>query len=200
MTDRAFTALLPDRRPIVISGPSGVGKGTLAQMLLDKHPGVFTETVSHTTRGPRKDEVEGQAYYFVSPSTFNDLLSRGGFVEHTYFSGNSYGTSEQTITERMAKGLVVILDIDTRGVEQMKAGSRIDARYVFIKPPNFDTLEKRLRSRGTESEGQIEKRLQQAREELKYADTPGVFDKIIVNAQLQEAYDTLEAFIYQSLV
>lgn len=187
----------PDRRPIVISGPSGVGKGTLAQKLLDSHPDPFAFTVSHTTRKPRGHEVEGVAYFFVSPSEFSSLVSENVFVEHTFFSGNYYGTSKQTIAEKSASGLVVVLDIDMNGVKQIKANSTINARYVFLKPPSFETLEARLRSRRTENEEETQERLIQIRAELEYANEPGIADKIIVNDNLETAFAELEEFVYR---
>ncbi|KAJ5297310.1 hypothetical protein N7508_007559 [Penicillium antarcticum] len=93
-----------DHRPIVISGPSGVGKGTLVQKLFDKHPGTFGFTVSHTTRKPRLGEVEGVAYFFVSLSEFSSLCAQGALMEHAYFSGNYYGTSKQSIDDQASKG------------------------------------------------------------------------------------------------
>jgi guanylate kinase len=96
----------------------------------------------------------------------------------------------------MAKGLVVVLDIEMNGVKQMKADSSIDARYVFIKPPSFETLEKRLRGRGTEKEEDIQKKLAQAKAEVEYANTQGVHDKIIVNDDLEKAFKELEEFVY----
>ncbi|KAI1371262.1 guanylate kinase [Hypoxylon crocopeplum] len=185
-----------DRRPIVISGPSGVGKGTLVQKLFDAHPDTFTSTVSHTTRKPRTGEVEGVTYFFVSPSEFFSLISKNAFVEHAFFGGY-YGTSKQTIADQTGKGLVVVLDIEMQGVKQVKASPGIDARYVFIKPPSFSKLEARLRSRGTENEEDIQKRLHQAKVELEYANTPGVHDAIIVNDDLEKAYQELEEFIYK---
>ncbi|CEL08204.1 hypothetical protein ASPCAL11355 [Aspergillus calidoustus] len=185
-----------DRRPIVISGPSGVGKGTLIKKLFDEHPNTFAFTVSHTTRKPRIGEVEGRDYFFVTPSTFDNLISQEAFVEHATFSGNQYGTSKQTIMDEMAKGLVVVLDIEMQGVKQMKANPSIDARYVFIKPPSFETLEQRLRGRGTEKDEDIQKRLAQAKAEIEYADTEGVYDKIIVNDDLERAFKELEEFVY----
>ncbi|KAI9676411.1 MAG: hypothetical protein M1817_000568 [Caeruleum heppii] len=187
-----------DRRPIVISGPSGVGKGTLYQKLLDAHPGTFASTISHTTRKPRKGEVEGDPYFFVSPSTFSSLVSQNAFVEHAFFSGHYYGTSKQTIEDQTARGLIIVLDIDIQGVEQLKADSDIDARYVFIKPPSFETLEARLRSRSTESEEEMQERLTQAKVELEYADTLGGNDKIIINDDLEKAFEELDEFVFRS--
>jgi guanylate kinase len=152
--------------------------------------------VSHTKRKPRIGEIDGKNYFFVSPSTFGSLISQEAFVEHAMFSGNQYGTSQRTIADQMAKGLVVVLDIEMHGVKQMKANSSIDARYVFIKPPSFKTLEKRIRARGTEKDEDIQKRLAQAKAEGEYADTPGVHDKIIVNDDLEKAFKELEEFVY----
>ncbi|KAF2221377.1 P-loop containing nucleoside triphosphate hydrolase protein [Elsinoe ampelina] len=188
-----------DRRPVVISGPSGVGKGTLCQRLFDAYPNTFALTTSHTTRQPRAGEVEGVNYFYVSTSTFTSLISQDAFVEYTTFGGNYYGTSKQTIEDQTAKGLVVVLDIEMEGVKRIKASSGIDARYVFIKPPSFEALEARLRGRGTEKEEDIQKRLAQAAVELEYANTHGVHDKIIVNDDLDKSFAELEDFIFGKL-
>ncbi|DAA73704.1 TPA_exp: Uncharacterized protein A8136_4138 [Trichophyton benhamiae CBS 112371] len=185
-----------DRRPIIISGPSGVGKGTLCQRLVSSYPDTFAFTVSHTTRGPRPGEVEGVAYYFTKDDAFSALVSQDGFVEHATFNGHRYGTSKQTISGLAEKGLIAVLDIDIQGVKQLKAASSIDARYVFIVPPSLECLEARLRGRGTEAEEDIQHRLSKAITELTYADIPGFFDKIIVNDDLNSAYDELVQFAH----
>ncbi|KAI1179605.1 guanylate kinase [Nemania sp. FL0916] len=187
---------LPDRRPLVISGPSGVGKGTLIKRLFDAHPETFTLSVSHTTRAPRPGESHGVEYFFVSMADFEALIADDGFVEHAKFGQNRYGTSKATIEEQTAKGRVVVLDIEMEGVKQIKQSS-IGARFAFIKPPTFEALEQRLRGRGTEDEASITKRLDQARKELEYADTPGVHDIIIVNDDLDAAYKQLEDYVYK---
>ncbi|KAF6844119.1 Guanylate kinase [Colletotrichum musicola] len=184
-----------DRRPIIISGPSGVGKGTLYKLLFDRHPDTFALSVSHTTRGPRPGEADGVDYHFVTREAFDDLVRADGFVEHATFGSNAYGTSKATIEEQSAKGRVVVLDIEMEGVKQIK-NSGIPARYVFIAPPSEEELEKRLRGRGTEKEESIQKRLNQAKVELEYSKTPGVHDKIIVNDDLEKAYGALEEFVY----
>ncbi|KAI1184462.1 guanylate kinase [Nemania serpens] len=189
--------LPPDRRPLVISGPSGVGKGTLIRRLFDSHPDAFTLSVSHTTRGPRPGEAHGVDYFYVQMAEFEDLVAADGFVEHAQFGSNRYGTSKATIEEQTAKGKVVVLDIEMEGVKQIRKSS-IDARFVFVKPPSFEALENRLRSRGTEDEASITKRLNQAKKELEYADTPGVHDIIIVNDDLDTAYKQLEDYVYNS--
>ncbi|KAI0901285.1 guanylate kinase [Annulohypoxylon nitens] len=195
----APAATLPqDHRPVVISGPSGVGKGTLFKRLFDSHPECFALSVSHTTRSPRAGEAHGVDYYYVSPDEFEALVKADGFVEHAKFGSNRYGTSKQTIADQTAKGRVVVLDIEMEGVKQIKK-SGIEARFAFIKPPSFEELEKRLRGRGTESEESVQKRLDQAKVELEYANTPGVHDIIIVNDNLDKAYKELEDFVYKPL-
>ncbi|KAL2889920.1 Guanylate kinase [Ceratocystis lukuohia] len=184
-----------DRRPIVISGPSGVGKGTLYKMLFNKHPDTFTLSVSHTTRGPRPGEAHGVDYHYVSKEEFMDLVGKNGFVEWAQFGGNCYGTSKMTIEEQTAKGKLVVLDIEMEGVKQVK-NSSISARYVFIAPPSTEELEKRLRSRGTETEASVQKRLAAAKDELEFSNTPGIHDKIIVNDDLEKAYKELEGFVF----
>ncbi|KAK0715573.1 guanylate kinase [Lasiosphaeris hirsuta] len=188
-------ALPPNRSPIVISGPSGVGKGTLYNLLFERNPETFTLSVSHTTRGPRPGEENGTHYHFVTKEGFASLKNNGGFVESAQFGDNFYGTSKATIEEQTRKGKVVVLDIEMEGVKQIKA-SGFDARYVFIAPPSFEELEKRLRGRGTDKEESILKRLAQAKLELEFSKTPGVHDKIIVNTDLEKAYEELVGFVY----
>ena len=192
-----YSAALQDLRPIVISGPSGVGKGTLITRLFEEHPNTFAFSVSHTTRAPRAGEIEGKNYFFVDPSTFTNLISQGGFVEHTIFNGDHYGTSKEAISDQISKRLVVLLDIEMNGVRQMKANPSIDARYVFIKPPSLEILEARLRGRGTENEGSIQNRIAQAQVELQFIDSQSDrHDKIIVNDNIETAYQELEGFIF----
>ncbi|KAH6983111.1 guanylate kinase [Ilyonectria sp. MPI-CAGE-AT-0026] len=193
-----MASLPTDRRPIVISGPSGVGKGTLYKMLFDRHPDTFALSVSHTTRAPRPGESDAVDYHFVSMEAFEDLIAKDGFVEHAKFGGNRYGTSKMTIEQQSSKGKLVVLDIEMEGVKQIKQ-STISARYIFIAPPSTAALESRLRGRGTEKEESIQKRLAQAVNELEYSNTPGIHDIIIVNEDLETAYNTLDNFIYQEV-
>ncbi|KAH6634963.1 P-loop containing nucleoside triphosphate hydrolase protein [Chaetomium sp. MPI-SDFR-AT-0129] len=184
-----------DPRPVVISGPSGVGKGTLYNLLFQKHPDTFTLSVSHTTRGPRPGERDGVEYHFVTKEAFLDLKAQDGFIENAQFGDNLYGTSKATIEEQTAKGKTVVLDIEVEGVKQIQA-SKFPARYVFIAPPSEAELEKRLRGRGTEQEASIQKRLKQAKVELEYAKVEGVHDRVIVNDDLDKAYKELEEFVF----
>ncbi|KAM7195625.1 P-loop containing nucleoside triphosphate hydrolase protein [Rhypophila sp. PSN 637] len=187
--------LPPNKLPVVISGPSGVGKGTLFNLLFERHPDTFAFSVSHTTRSPRNGEQDGVHYHFVTKEAFQDLKAKNGFVESAQFGSNFYGTSKDTIQEQSAKGKVVVLDIEMEGVKQIQA-SDLKARYVFIAPPSEEELERRLRGRGTDKEEDIIKRLTQAKKELEYSKTPGVHDKIIVNKDLETAYKELEDFVY----
>lgn len=151
-------------------------------------------------------------YHFVFPSEFSTLISQDAFTKHAVFSGHQYGTSKQAIVEKTAKGLIVMLDIEMNGVKQIKAnssavsdgngnGDGIDARYVFVKPVSLEALEARLWGRGTESEGDVQKRLVRARTEMDYADTQGVgvFNEFIVNDDFEEAYGDLEGFVFSAL-
>lgn len=186
MAPTTTTSSLPtDRRPLIISGPSGVGKGTLFNLLCERHSDTFTLSVSHTTRAPREGESHGTHYNFVTHDDFAELVAADGFVEHASFSGNSYGTSRQTIEEQTAKNKVVVLDIEMEGVKQIKK-SGMDARYVFVAPPSEEVLEKRLRGRGTEKEESVQKRLKQAKLELEYSKTPGVHDLIVSCCRFHE--------------
>lgn len=186
--------LPPDRRPIVISGPSGVGKGTLYNLLFERHPETFTLSVSHTTRQPRPGEQHGVHYFYVPATDFESLIAADGFVEHAKFGSNRYGTSKQTIEEQGAKGQVVVLDIEIEGVKQVRR-SDMDARYVFILPPSVEELERRLRGRGTETEESVNKRLARAKEEIAFSEQGG-FDKTITNTDLEAAYKELEEWVY----
>ncbi|CAG8949497.1 hypothetical protein HYFRA_00007727 [Hymenoscyphus fraxineus] len=190
-----MSPLPPDTRPIIISGPSGVGKGTLYKLLLDRHPSVFCTSISHTTRDPRPGETRDVDYYYTTMEQFEKMIGEEGFVEHAKFGGNRYGTSRKMIEDVRGRGKVVVLDIEMEGVKQIH-NSPISARYIFIAPPSMTILEQRLRGRGTEKEDSIQKRLLQAKNELEYSKTEGVHDIIIVNDDLEKAYKEMEEFIF----
>lgn len=168
----------------------------LIQKLLGAHPDTFATTVSHTTRKPRAGEVEGKAYFFLSESEVLSLVSQNAFLEHASFSGNYYGTSKQTVADQLAKGLIPVLHIDVQGVKSMKADPDVDARYVFIKPPSFESLEARLWGRSTEKEEDIQRRLARAKVELDYVDNADFRYAVIVNDDLENAYKELEEFVF----
>ncbi|KAG7416250.1 putative WD repeat-containing protein [Fusarium oxysporum f. sp. rapae] len=125
---------------IIVSGPSGVGKGTLIHRLKDNYPTIFSSAVSHTTRQPRPGESEGVDYFFRSPPEIHTMIMRKEFVEHTYFSGNYYGRSKKVMESLINEGLTPILDIEMEGVKAIRS-SGLEARYVFLKPPSLEILE-----------------------------------------------------------
>ncbi|KAL9570295.1 hypothetical protein ACKAV7_005501 [Fusarium commune] len=151
---RNVSTARPDTRPIIVSGPSGVGKGTLIHRLKDNYPTIFSSAASHTTRQPRPGESEGVDYFFRSPPEIHTMIMRKEFVEHTYFIGNYYGRSKKVMESLINEGLTPILDIEMEGVKAIRS-SGLEARYVFLKPPSLEILEVRLRARGIEDEASI---------------------------------------------
>ncbi|THU99164.1 guanylate kinase [Dendrothele bispora CBS 962.96] len=176
------------QRPLVLSGPSGVGKSTLLQRLFAEFPDKFGFSVSHTTRSPRPGEIDGKQYHFITRDRFLELLRKGAFIEHAEFSGNFYGTSFQTVREVEQQGRRCILDIEAQGVRQIKA-TNLNPVYCFISPPTLSTLRDRLQNRGTETEDSVKKRLATALNEVAYAKEPNVHDVVIVNDDLDRAYE-----------
>jgi guanylate kinase len=170
---------------LVITGPSGVGKGTLIQRLLDEVAGAEL-SVSATTRAPRDGEVNGRDYHFLAASEFEERVGRGEFVEHAEYAGNRYGTLRSEL-QRPAR--LIVLEIDLQGARQVR-GSMPEAKQVFIAPPDDDLgeLERRLLARGDESAEQIELRLEVARDELAAQDE---FRHRIVNADAEQAAQEL---------
>jgi guanylate kinase len=168
---------------LVITGPSGVGKGTLIKGLLDRVPGLQL-AVSATTREPRKGEVHGRDYHFLSPDEFEERVRRGEFVEHAEYAGNRYGTLRSEL-DRPAS--VVVLEIDVQGARQVRE-TLPEAVRVFIEPPSFEALEARLAARASDSPEQIERRLAAARDELAARDE---FMHHVVNDDLEGALQEL---------
>lgn len=186
------------QRPIVLCGPSGVGKSTLIKRLFEEFPTSFGFSVSHTTRHIRPGEVDGQSYHFVTRDEFERRVQNGEFLEHAVFGGNMYGTTAQAVRDVHEKGAGrrAILDIDAQGVRLIKQNHPdLNPIYVFISPPTFSTLKERLEGRATDSKDAIERRLSMALEELAYARQPDSFDCIIVNQDLAKAYEKLRAVI-----
>ena len=186
-------------RPIVLFGPSGVGKSTLLKRLFADHPGVFGFSVSHTTRAPRPGETPGSSYHYVSDSEFVSLISSGAFLEHAQFSGNRYGTSAQAVADVAATGKRAVLDIDAQGVQLIKSNHpHLNPIFIFVAPPSFSELKNRLQGRGTETPESITKRIAMAASELAYA-RKGAADWIIVNDDLDRAYNLLKKAIQEQL-
>ncbi|XP_049392991.1 guanylate kinase 2 [Solanum stenotomum] len=178
-------------KPIVISGPSGVGKGTLISELMKEFPSMFGFSVSHTTRAPREKEQNGFHYHFSDRSVMEREIKDGKFLEFASVHGNLYGTSVEAVEVVADAGKRCILDIDVQGARSVRASS-LDAIFIFISPPSFEELEKRLRARATETEEQIQKRLRNARAELEQGKSSGLFDHILVNDDLESCYENLK--------
>ncbi|XP_069503172.1 guanylate kinase isoform X2 [Ambystoma mexicanum] len=185
-------------RPVVLSGPSGAGKSTLLKRLLNEFQGVFGFSVSHTTRNPRPGEVEGKDYHFVTRAEMQMAIDRGEFIEHAEFSGNLYGTSKAAVQAVQAQNQICVLDIDIQGVKNIKK-TDLKPIYISVFPPSVEALEKRLRDRKTESEESLQKRLKAALSDMEISKEPGLFDQIIINDDLEEAYGNLKGTLAEEI-
>jgi guanylate kinase len=170
----------------VITGPSGVGKGTLIRGLLERVPELGL-SVSATTRAPRPGEEHGHDYHFLTPEEFEARVSAGDFVEHANYSGNRYGTLRSDLERRLASGAGVVLEIEVQGARQVRAAMP-EAVAVFIAPPSRAALRARLVGRGTDSAEQVDERLRTAEREL---EAQPEFAHVVVNDRLEQATDEL---------
>ncbi len=178
----------------VITGPSGVGKGTLIRGLRERLPELEL-SVSATTRAPRPGERDGVDYHFLGPEEFDRRIEAGDFVEHATYSGNRYGTLRSELQRRLAEGSPVVLEIEVQGARQVRA-SMPEACAVFIAPPSVDALRARLVGRGTDSEDQVQERLATAVREL--AAQPE-FEHVVVNDRLEQATAELVGIVQAAL-
>jgi len=151
-------------------------------------------SVSHTTRKPRPGEDNGKDYHFISREDMQKGIATGLFLEHAEFSGNIYGTSKTSVGDCQMSGKICVLDIDSQGVRSLK-NTDLDPYYVFIHPPNMLVLEARLRGRRTESEESLNRRLETAKAEVEFGETPGNFHNTIVNENLEQAVESLKEVI-----
>jgi guanylate kinase len=178
----------------VITGPSGVGKGTLIAELLRRVPGLEL-SVSATTRGPRAGEVDGRDYHFLGAEVFDRRAEGGEFLEHATYSGHRYGTLRSEVDERLAEGNSVVLEIEVQGARQVR-DALDDAVLVFIAPPDPAALRARLEGRGTDSSEAIGTRLRTAEEELAAKDE---FAHLVVNDEIERAASELEGIVRDEL-
>lgn len=167
---------------IVISGASGVGKSSVIAEVLKRRDNIYF-SVSWTTRSPRTGEVDGINYHFTDRDGFEKRITEGDFLEYAQYVGNFYGTSRSLVEEKLQAGQDVLLDIEVQGAEQVKVNCP-EAILLFVIPPSFEELEKRLRLRGTDDEGKILGRLTRAREEMREIER---YDYIIVNDTIETA-------------
>ena len=177
-------------KTFIISGPSGVGKSTVLRELLRDRDDLYF-SISATTRAPREGEIDGVHYHFINVDRFREMIQEDEFLEYAEYVGNFYGTPKRYVDEAMAQGKDVILDIEVQGARQVNT-KKPDAVKIFIIPPSMAELEKRLRSRGTDSERKIEARLFRAKEEYAAAD---FYDYIIINDDADKAAKEFSAII-----
>lgn len=177
-------------RLTVLSGPSGVGKGSVIAAVRRRHPHVWL-SVSVTTRVPRPGERDGVEYHFVDDAAYARMVERGELLEHASYAGASYGTPRQPVLERLANGVPALLEIELQGARQVKAAMP-EAHLVFLAPPSVDELERRLTGRGTESPERVRRRLELARSELA---AEREFEAVVVNDDVEAAADRLVALL-----
>lgn len=176
---------------IVLTGPSGVGKGTLVKSLLQGHPELVL-SISMTTRCPRPGEVEGESYYFVDRDKFQEMIETKDLLEWAEFAGNFYGTPRLPVMENIKQGKLVLLEIEVQGARQIQQ-TFPEALRIFILPPSMTELEQRLRGRGHDSEEAIVKRLEKAIKEVGAAEE---FDVQLMNDNLEVALQSLEKVLF----
>ena len=168
---------------IVITGPSGVGKGTLVRKLLEENKNLWL-SISATTRLPREGEKDGREYFFLNKKQFKDLVNEKGFIEWAEFAGNFYGTPKNEVQNRLSIGKKVLLEIELEGARQVRK-TFPEGFQIFIAPPSFSELENRIKGRGTESSDAIANRLKRAKKELK---AQNEFDAVVINDNLDNAF------------
>ena len=188
----------PEGTLFIVSGPSGAGKTTLIKRVRDQLSPIGINlyfSVSHTTRSPRNGESEGRSYYFVSDAEFGQMVERGEFLEWAHVHAHRYGTSKAEVITRLNRGEDVILDIDYQGAKQIAEDPDLKSRSlnVFIFPPSIQSLDRRLRDRGLNTEAEIDLRLQKALDEINAGKE--FYQYIIINDDLDEATECLKAAI-----
>lgn len=176
---------------VVISGPSGVGKGTVRKALFEREGHDLVYSVSMTTRKPREGETEGKEYYFVTKEEFEKKISEDKMLEYAEFVNNYYGTPLDKINEQLESGKEVVLEIEVQGAMQVKEKMK-DAVFIFIAPPSMASLYERLTGRGTETEEVIKERCEKAKREVGLAN---MYDYIVVNDEVKNAADKIIAII-----
>lgn len=174
----------------IVSAPSGGGKSTIIKALLDTDK-TLSYSVSATTRAPRASEVNGRDYHFLPLDTFEKLVAENAFYEHAQVHGNYYGTLKSEVNAKLDQGYDVLLDVDVQGSLRLKADMP-ECTTIFILPPSLATLEKRLRGRGSDSEEVIERRLRNARGEIRMAER---YDYILLNTHLNETIENMRMII-----
>jgi len=190
-TVRTINTAHPRGTLFVVSSPSGGGKGTIIEHVLDRVQNL-SYSVSYTTRAPRSKEVDGREYFFVSRDTFEEMVAAGEFLEWACVHGNFYGTAKSQILERTGAGADIILEVDVQGAAKVRE-LLMDSVSIFILPPSFDVLKERLIARGTDAPAELELRLRRAPDEMREYSS---FDYVIINDEVDKAVCQLESIIY----
>lgn len=175
---------------LVVSGPSGVGKGTICKEYLNTYDDCAL-SVSATTRAPRNGEIDGESYFFLSQDEFKKKIDEGGFLEHAVFCDNYYGTPKDAVLNMLDSGKNVILEIEVQGALQVRSHYP-EAVFIFVIPPSMETLEERLRGRGTEADDVISKRLERAKAEFKFIEK---YNYVLENDTVENAVKRLHSII-----
>lgn len=183
------------KKLIVLSSPSGGGKSTLANYLMTLYPEIRF-SVSCTTRKKREGEIDGKDYFFLTKEEFEEKVGNGEFAEYEQIFGNYYGTLKSEIKKHLNSGNSILFDVDVKGAVSLRKNFPDDTILIFIYPPSFDELKRRLEKRSTESEDELNIRLERAKEELTYQEK---FDHAILNDVLKTAFDDLEKVIKANL-
>ena len=190
-TARTLNTTTPRGTLFVVSSPSGGGKGTIIEHVLEKVENL-SYSVSYTTRAPRSKEIAGREYFFVSRDTFEEMIAAGDFLEWACVHGNFYGTAKSQVLEQTAAGSDIILEVDVQGAALVRQ-LLMDSVSVFILPPSYEVLKQRLIARGTDSPEELAVRLRRAPEELRdYSN----FDYVIINDEVEKAARQLASIIY----
>ena len=178
---------------IIFAAPSGAGKSSLIKKIIKDSENILELSVSATTRLPREGEIHGKDYFFISEKEFNELKNNQAFLEFANVHGHQYGTIKSFVDEKLEEGIHVILDIDVQGFTQIQRAIIKDIVSIFIIPPSFDELKRRLILRGLDSNDVIDKRLENARKELEQAEN---FDYLVLNDDFNMAYNEITSIIF----
>ncbi|PQE22233.1 guanylate kinase protein [Rutstroemia sp. NJR-2017a WRK4] len=184
-----------DRRPIVITGPSGSGKGSLIKKLTENHKKVFTAKVTHTTRPQKDDEVNGQEYFFVGKDEYDSMRDEGDFLEYGHFNGHEYGTSRKLVEGIIGQDKIPVMEMDANGIQQLK-DKGFASRFIRLVPPHISDLQMRLETKGIDTGEEIQAKMEAAKIDLDSETVEGFYDKIFINDDFEATYEGLEKYIF----